>query len=231
MADIYISDIKKEKAAKKKGKKKDPPVKRKSKPKRKKEVKPLSKPEMKNLLGAFYKNPRGLDFETSHPEEEILLVLRRHPITNIQWMLVIIVMIFAPIVLSVFPLLEFLPGNFQFIAILGWYLVTTAFALQNFLTWFYNVDIITDERIVDIEFYNLIYKQVSDAKTDRIQDVTYKMGGAIRNIFNFGDVYVQTAGEVPNFEFLAVPNPDKVVEVLQQQRIEEEREKHEGRVR
>lgn len=231
MADIYISDIKKEKAAKKKGTKKEAPVAKKKKSDKKVEDTTPSKPQMKNLLGAFYKNPRGVDFETRHPDEEILLVLRKHPITNIRWMLLVIVMIFAPIVLSVFPLLEFLPGNFQFIAILGWYLVTTAFSLQNFLTWYFNVDVITDERIIDIEFYNLIYKQVSDAKTDRIQDVTYKMGGALRNIFDFGDVYVQTAGEVPNFEFLGVPSPGKVVEVLQQQRIEEEKEKLEGRIR
>lgn len=231
MADIYISDIKKERAAKKKVTKKESPVAKKKKPNIKAKDATPSKPQMKNLLGAFYKNPRGVDFETRHSDEQILLVLRKHPITNIRWILLAIVMIFAPTVLSVFPLLEFLPGNFQFIAILGWYLVTAAFSLQNFLTWYFNVDVITDERIIDIEFYNLIYKQVSDAKTDRIQDVTYKTGGALRNIFNFGDVYVQTAGEVPNFEFLGVPSPEKVVEVLQQQRIEEEKEKLEGRIR
>lgn len=224
MADIYISDLKKEKPKKKE--KKAP-----SKKKRKKVNKRVTRFEKENLFGAFYENPRGIDFETRFPEEKVLLVLRRHPITNVKWVLIVILMIFAPILLSFFPLLEFLPGSFQFIAILGWYLITTAFVLQNFLTWFFNVDIVTDERIVDIEFYNLIYKQVSDAQTDRIQDITYKMGGALRNIFNFGDVYVQTAGEVPNFEFLAVPNPERVVEVLQQQRIEEEKEKLEGRVR
>lgn len=221
MADIYISDLKKEKAKEKK------------EPSKKSKPVPIRPPvlEKNNLFGAFYKYPKGVVFETKHPKEDIILVLRKHPVTNLNWILLAILMIFAPAALSVFPLLDFLPSNFQFIVILGWYLVTTAFVLQNFLTWFFNVDIITDERIIDIEFYNLIYKQVSDAKTDRIQDITYKMGGAIRNIFNFGDVYVQTAGEVPNFEFLAVPNPEKVVEVLQQQRIEEEKEKLEGRVR
>jgi hypothetical protein len=228
MADIYISDIKKEKAAKE-TRKETPPVKK--KPKTKKVEEQSRIPDRKNLFGSFDETPRGIDFETQHPEEKVLLVLRKHPITNLRWMLTTVFMVFAPVILSIFPLLDFLPGNFQFIAILGWYLITTAFALQNFLTWFFNVDIITDERIVDIEFYNLLYKQVSDAQTDRIQDVTYKMGGAFRSIFNYGDVFVQTAGEVPNFEFLAVPNPDKIAGLLQQQRIDEEKEKIEGRVR
>ena len=140
-------------------------------------------------------------------------------------------MIIAPIVLSIFPLLTFLPQEFQLIAVLGWYLITTAFLLENFLTWFFNVNIITDERIIDIDFFNLIYKQVSDTNIDKIQDVTYTMGGVARTLFNYGDVFVQTAAEVPNFDFLAVPNPDKVAKILQDLRIEEEIEKLEGRVR
>ena len=103
--------------------------------------------------------------------------------------------------------------------------------MESFLTWFFNVYIVTDERIIDIDFYNLIYKEVSDANIDKIQDVTYKMGGVIRTLFNYGDVMVQTASEVPNFEFLAVPKPDKVAKVLQDLRIEEQQEAIEGRVR
>jgi hypothetical protein len=44
-------------------------------------------------------------------------------------------------------------------------------------------------------------------------------------------VFVQTAAEVPNFDFLAVPKPDKIAKILQDLRIEEEIEKLEGRVR
>ena len=57
------------------------------------------------------------------------------------------------------------------------------------------------------------------------------MGGVIRTVFNYGDVYIQTAAEVPAFEFLAVPKPDRVAGILQELRMEEEQEKLEGRVR
>ena len=184
-----------------------------------------------NLLAAYCYFPDKVDFETRERKEKVVLLLRRHPITNVAWMLIVVLMIFAPLVLSIFPLLSFLPGNFQFIAVLVWYLITMAFILENFLTWFFNVNIITDERIIDIDFHNLIYKEVSDCKIDKIQDVTYKMGGVTRTIFNYGDVYIQTAAEVPAFEFLAVPKPNKVARVLQDLMIEEEKEKLEGRVR
>jgi hypothetical protein len=184
-----------------------------------------------NPLAAYSYFPDKVNFETRDREEKIILLLRRHPITNVRWIATVILMTLIPLFLIGFPILSILPVNFQVILFLSWYLVTTAYALENFLSWFFNVNIITDERIVDIDFYNLIYKEVSDTNIDRIQDVTYKMGGAVRTIFNYGDVLVQTAAEVPNFDFLAVPNPHQVVKILQELRIEEEIEKLEGRVR
>src|SRR3989304_3348716 len=168
-----------------------------------------------NPLAAFCYYPENIDFETKESKEKVVLLLRQHPITNVKWILIAILMILAPVVLGAFPILSFLPSNFQFIAVLIWYLVTTAFVIQSFLTWFFNVYIITDERIVDIDFYSLIYK----------------MGGVVRTLFNYGDVLIQTASEVPNFEFLAVPKPDQVAKILQDLRIEEEQEKLEGRIR
>ena len=140
-------------------------------------------------------------------------------------------MLLTPIFILNTTVLDSTPSNFRFIFILIWYLITTAYFLESFLTWFFNVYIVTDERIIDIDFYNLIYKEVSDANIDKIQDVTYKMGGVVRTLFNYGDVLIQTASEVPNFDFLAVPHPDKIVKVLQDLRIEEQQEAIEGRIR
>lgn len=184
-----------------------------------------------NPLAALNVRPDSVHFETQDKEEKIVLLLRRHPITNIPWISLATLMILAPALLRLFPLLSFLPLRFQLIGILIWYLVILAFVLEEFLTWFFNVYIATDERIVDIDFFNLIYKEVSDTKIDKIQDVTYKMGGVVRTIFNYGDVFIQTAAEVPNFEFSAVPNPARVARILQELRVEEEKEALEGRIR
>jgi len=184
-----------------------------------------------NPLSAYCYYPESVNFETRESEEKVVLMMRKHPITNLRWIVVSTLMVFAPSLLGFLPTIEAIPANFRFIGILGWYLVTTAYLLENFLTWFFNVYFITDERIIDVDFYNLIYKEVSEAEIEKIQDVTYKMGGVARTIFNYGDILVQTAAEVPNFEFLAVPRPDKVVKILQDLRIEEKQEALEGRIR
>jgi hypothetical protein len=184
-----------------------------------------------NPLSAFLYYPEKINFEAQDNEEKVVLLLRRHPITNVPWVLVTVLLFFAPTVIRSLGLLELLPGNYQFFAYVSWYIGTFTYALQSFLGWYYNVHIITDERVVDVDFSNLIYKQVSDANIDKIQDVTYKMGGVVRTMFNFGDVVIQTASEVPNFNLEAVPDPHRVAKILQDLRLEEQKEALEGRIR
>jgi uncharacterized membrane protein YdbT with pleckstrin-like domain len=176
------------------------------------------------LLASFNYYPTKVNFETQEDNEQIVLLLRQHPIVNVRWIVVTILGIFAPIILNYFPLLASLPKNYQFMVVLGWYLLVTSYALQGFLYWFFNVYIVTTERVVDVDFYNLIYKKVSDADLGKIQDVSYNQGGVLRTLLNYGDVNVQTAGELPNFDFEAVPHPDRVAKILQDLRQEEEQE-------
>jgi uncharacterized membrane protein YdbT with pleckstrin-like domain len=184
-----------------------------------------------NPLSSFFYFPDGVRFVAQDPEEKIVLLLRKHPITNIPWIVITIFMLFAPAVLSFFPIIEFLPERFQFVTVLGWYAITVAFAFEKFLSWFFNVYVITDERIFDVDFVNLVYREIAEANIDQIQDVNVKVGSAIRTVFNYGDILIQTASAQPNIEFEACPNPDRVAQVIRELRVEEEKEKVEGRVR
>ncbi len=182
-------------------------------------------------FSSFFYLPSTIKFIGKDSDEKIILFLRRHPITNIGWILITLILLFAPMFLSIFPILSFLPENFKFISVAIWYLLTTAFAFESFLGWFFNVCIVTDERIFDVDFMNLVYREISEANIDQIQDVTVRMGGVIRTVFNYGDVLIQTASEVPRIEFSSVSKPDLVARVLRELRVEEEQEKIEGRTR
>jgi uncharacterized membrane protein YdbT with pleckstrin-like domain len=70
---------------------------------------------------------------------------------------------------------------------------------------------VTTERVIDIDFIQLLYKRFSEARLNRIEDVSYVASGFAATIFNFGTIYIQTAGENTNFEFDAIPNPAEVV--------------------
>lgn len=184
-----------------------------------------------NPLAAYCFRPDNVTFATQDQGEKVVLLLRRHPITNIGWIALATLLVFAPAVLVNFPLLSFLPSNFQFVAGLMWYLLVVAYILESALAWFFNVYIVTDERVVDVDFTNLIHREITEAKVDNIQDTHHAVGGVLRTIFNYGDVFIQTAGTSQNIEFEAVPNPAAVSKVIQELRLEEEQEKIEGRVR
>lgn len=184
-----------------------------------------------NIFTSYCYLPDHVTFQTQEKEEQVIMILRKHLITNISWLFIAVILLLAPLLLIWFPFLSFLPFRFQVFALLFWYLITAAFILEEALSWFFNVNIVTDERVIDIDFHNLIYREISGTKIDRIQDVTFRVGGAVRTIFRYGDVLIQTAGTEQKFEFSAIPSPGEVVRILRELRTEEEIEALQGRVR
>jgi uncharacterized membrane protein YdbT with pleckstrin-like domain len=170
-------------------------------------------------LTAYAVQPDGIRFETQEEEEKVILFLRQHPIVLLPSFLLGVVLVLAP---SVFvPLIirnlklpiEFPPG-YLVVGTAIWYLGTFGILLSRFLRWFFNIYIVSNERLVDIDFIHLLYKEFSEARLSKVQDITYKTGGVLAVIFNFGNVLIQTAGQLPNFEFELVPSPDRVVRVI-----------------
>ena|SRR3989344_1663217 len=185
----------------------------------------------RNRLAAYCYYPDHVNFVGADSEEKIVLLLRRHAITNIPWIFVSILLLFTPIIAFMFGFLESAPVNFLTVGLIFWYLISFAYIFEQFLSWFFNVYIVTDERVFDVDFLNLVYREITDANIDQIQDVTVRVGSVIRTVFDYGDIIIQTAAQIPQIEFEAVPHPDRVAQVLRELRVEEETEKLEGRVR
>lgn len=193
----------------------------------------MKEPRTTNPFAAFVVKPKNLSFETQEKEEKVLLLLRRHVITNVPWVVAAILLMLVPFFVPLIPLslLDFFPDRFRFVSLVIWYLLVSGFIFEQFLDWYFNVYVITDERIIDFDFYSLIYKRVSEAKIDKIEDITFEMTGVLKSIFNYGSIFIQTAGESREFEFVDTPQPQKVVKFLNELALEEEREQLEGRVR
>lgn len=205
---------------------------------------PVKKPEFKQTVRDFIPKKSGFSlsslivrpsssvrFATQDPQEEVLMILRAHWMTNLPWLFVSACLVLAPKLLLFFPLLDAFPGRFQTAFIVVWYLVAIMYTFEKFLGWFFNLSIITDERIIDVNFYGLTNRKVADAELEKIQDVTFANHGVFGTIFNYGNVLVQTAAEVTQFVFDDVPRPGKVAEILQKLRLEEKQEALEGRIR
>ena len=184
--------------------------------------------------------PPNTKFEAQHEKEEVLLLMRRHPITNLWWMGLTAMLIGVPLFWGDFPFVSGVSGLVQLALAILWYLGLTFFVIQNLLLWFYNVYIVTDERIIDVDFFGLLYKNVNATQIRKIEDVNYSQVGMMSSMFNFGNVVVQTASEqrtddvseeTSAFTFESVSNPDRVVKVIGELMEQEEKEEYEGRTR
>ncbi len=173
----------------------------------------------KTPFSAFLVCPPKVSFQNQKDEEQVVLLLRAHVVTNVPWiiisfLLLLVPFIIIPIVVAT-GLLPVGPGTVLVLTLL-WVAGVFSYAFLKFLYWYFNVYIVTTEQVVDIDWYNVVYKAVSATHLNKIQDVTSKQGGVLAGIFDYGDVVIQTAGTEENFEFTNVPHPQEVAEEIQE---------------
>lgn len=171
-------------------------------------------------LSAFMFLPDRVSFQNQEPDETIVLLLRKHWVTNISWLftgfiLLIIPLTFFPFLIINNLLASLTPPAIRLITLV-WYLFTASFILVNFLLWYFTISIVTTERILDIDFINLLNKKLAETRLSKVVDVTQKSGGFLEAFFDFGNVIVQTAGAEQVFLFEKVPMPQQIVRIINQ---------------
>lgn len=172
-----------------------------------------------HLFAAYCEKPENLTFADKLDGEETLLFLRKHFVTNVPWIVKAVALGIIPFLLILINSLglisiNFLPANYILFIIIFYYLIIAGYIFVNYLTWFYNISIVTTLRIIDIDFSQIVFENVDATKLTQVEDVGYVQIGVIRSIFDYGDVHVHTAGPESNFESHAVPHPEKVVKII-----------------
>lgn len=171
-------------------------------------------------MSTFITNPNNMRYDGEDSDEKILYVLRQSHLTNIGWTLGLLAMACIPIVLGPYlfalitPFVNYFSPFVFIMTAVSWYLAIFGLWLFNFLSWYFNVYIITNKKIIDFDFYGLTYKNISDTLIGNVEDVTAKINGPLRMIFDIGDVYIQTAAEHREFDFANVDNPGKIRDII-----------------
>ncbi|OGI22097.1 MAG: hypothetical protein A2808_03675 [Candidatus Moranbacteria bacterium RIFCSPHIGHO2_01_FULL_55_24] len=158
-------------------------------------------------------NMKKIHFPGQRETETVVSIVHRHWFNLLSHLFIVFVMAFFLLgSLFLIPLLfpEITAGErFRFLI----FLQNTLFVflwLYGFLVWidyYFDIWIITDERILNIEQKGLFVRHISELTYGRVQDITTTVEGIVPTMFNFGDLYVQTAGENGRFIFRQVPDP------------------------
>lgn len=171
------------------------------------------------MFPSYIQNPQNCSFEGQDPNEKILLLLRAHPITNIPWIILAIIVFVIPFFAQRISLffgfsLNFLPPTFLLIFLIIDYLLVLIISFEGFLYWYFNATLITNEKIVDINFESLLYKAVDLAPLSKVEEADSTTAGIFGTFFDFGNVQVQTAGARVAIEMKKIPHASKVADLV-----------------
>jgi hypothetical protein len=174
-----------------------------------------------HLFSALKQNPQGITYQDQEDGEKILLFIRKSFITNLRWIFVGSFLAILPIALLLFLFgflqnpLPLLAGKFYLFLGLFYYLFVASYWYINFISWYFNIDLVTNKRIIDINFSNLVYKDVSATELSFVHDVSFSQVGAIRTFFDYGNVLIQVPGASDTFIFESAPKPETIVHIVE----------------
>jgi hypothetical protein len=173
-----------------------------------------------HLFSAFKKNPQGITFEDQEDDEKIVLFIRKSFVTNLKWIFIGSFLAILPLFLTLFlgvlqnPL-PTLSTKYYLLLGLFYYLFVASYWYINFITWYFNIDLVTNKRIVDVNFSNLVYKDVAATELSFIHDVSFSQVGAIRTFFDYGNIIIQVPGASDAFIFESAPQPENIVHIVE----------------
>lgn len=178
----------------------------------------LAQKKSAGLLSNLILYPQNISFQDQEANELVVLLIRHDLITNVPWIISAIVLIFIPPLISalsgLFAPFFTLSGITQLILVIFYYIIVFGFIIVQFTLWYFNATLLTNVRIIDYDVTGILVKKISETKLNLIEDVTYSQVGSIRNVFDYGDVLVQTAGASENFELELVPQPQRIEKII-----------------
>ena len=155
------------------------------------------------------------------PDERVIITLRSHPIALLGEISLYLFLVVLPLIVKVFldladyplQLEEPLQTILEFGASL-YYLYLLLFIFYHFFNYYLDIWIVTDKHIIDIEQKSIFNRSIAKQELYRIQDIKSEIKGVLPTLLNYGNVHIQTAGEVPYFVFRKISDPNRVVNII-----------------
>lgn len=149
--------------------------------------------------------------------EHVEHVLRRHWVTFLPVIFSFLVMLLVPIAVYfgiqylfptllegtiITPILTLLGSSFLLYSLLFFYV--------QFIDYYLDLWIVTNDRIIDTEQKGLFARTVTELELFQIQDVTTHINGFWATLFKYGDLVIATASNTSTIIFHDIPNPEFV---------------------
>jgi hypothetical protein len=127
-------------------------------------------------------------FEDQFEDEEVLFVFRKHPIVMRRGLIFGMLAVLLGTVPSLFK-----PEYSVYFIGLGCGIVLGALVmLPGWISWWFSVFIMTDQRLIQITQRGLFHRSVIDMRLNQIQMINYEVSGLQETLLGFGTIMMQT---------------------------------------
>lgn len=154
-------------------------------------------------------------------DEAIFIFARPFILSFLPWLvmglaLVVIGAVFIVFVLIAFP--QLVANDFQFNVFVvmssSYFLLILPFFTVGFIDYYYDLFIVTDRRLLDIDQNSLFARKINELALEQVEDVSAETNGVFRSLFDYGDITVQSAGAKDKFIFNGILHPREVTEIV-----------------
>ncbi len=166
--------------------------------------------------------------------ERIVYQVRRHPITFVP--AILLYLFLAAVAPGVWFLIKGVaPGvltssiGYPLLGLLGsvYLLSVAAFFYTNFVTFYLDMLVVTNDRLMSIRQQGLFSRTISELDLYKIQDITSEVHGAAASLFGYGKLTIETAGASEEFVIEDIPHPEQLRQSIMDL-AEEDRKYHTG---
>lgn len=127
-------------------------------------------------------------FADQFDDEEVLLVFRKHPVVMRRGLILSMLVLLLGSVPSLFS-----PTYTTYFMGMAVAVVLGALGmLPSWISWYFSVFIVTDQRLIQITQKGLFNRSVIDMRLNQIQMVNYQIAGLQETMLGFGTIMMQT---------------------------------------
>jgi hypothetical protein len=144
-------------------------------------------------------------------DEQVLRIVRNYWLVHLPQLALSFLLVAA----ALFLMLPLMSLGWAGLAIFGTAIAAGAYyGARTVIIWYWNVFIVTNLRIVDVNQHGFFRRTVAEVSYDKVQDITYSIDGLWHSMFNFGLVHLETAGGGAALELGDVRDPKEVNHLL-----------------
>ena len=131
-------------------------------------------------------------FADQFDDEEVLFVFRKHPLVMRKGLIIGSLGLLLGAVVGLGWSLHAQSTNDYFLGMLGGLVLGILIFLPSWISWYFSIFIVTDQRLIQITQKGLFHRTVVDMGLNQIQMVNYEIAGLQQTVLGSGTIMMHT---------------------------------------